>query len=135
MFTAMTEGFGDFSAAFGSGRGFGWHQRTGLHWHGQDAFTRLTVPDELIAATLAATPDVAEALDAGGNAVDVGCGYGTPTIAIAGQHPAARVLGIDYHDASVMHARDSAARSGVDNVRFEVSPPSTCPLRPEAATT
>lgn len=121
MFTAMLEGFDDFSAAFGTGRGFGWHQRAGQHWHGQDAFTRLTVPDELIGAAVAALPDVAAALDAGGAAVDVGCGYGAPTLAIARQHSAARVLGIDYHDASVMHARQAAARADLDNVWFEVA--------------
>jgi SAM-dependent methyltransferase len=121
MFTSMTEGFADFSEAFGSGHGFGWHQRTGGHWHGQDAFTRLTMPAELIGLAIAALPDVASALQAGGNAADVGCGYGTPTIDVARQYPAARVLGIDYHDASVMHAREAAARSGVSNVRFEVA--------------
>lgn len=121
MFTAMTEGFDDFSTAFGSGHGFGWHQRTGQHWHGQDAFTRLTVPEELIGAAVAALPDVEAALDAGGTALDVGCGYGAPTIAIARGHAAARILGVDYHDASVMHARDAAADGGVENVRFEVA--------------
>ena len=121
MITATTEGFDEFNAAIGSGQGFGWHQRTGQHWHGQDAFTRLTVPDDLIATVIATLPDVAAALDAGGSAVDVGSGYGAPTIAIARQHPAARVLGVDYHDASVMHARQTAAQAGVDNVRFEVA--------------
>jgi len=121
MFTAMIGGFDDFSEAFRAGRGFGWHQRTGQHWHGQDAFTRLTVPDELIGAAVAALPDVAAALDAGGTVVDVGCGYGAPTLAVARQHPAANVLGIDYHDASVMHARQAAADAQADNVRFEVA--------------
>ena len=121
MFTAMVGGFDDFSTAFSSGDGFGWHQRTGQYWHGQDAFTRLIVPDELIGAAIAALPDVAAALDAGGAVMDVGCGYGTPTLAIARQHSAARVLGIDYHDASVMAARQAAADAQVDNVRFEVA--------------
>ena len=59
MITAMIAGFDDFSTAFGAGDGFGWHQRSGQHWHGQDAFTRLTVPDELIGAAVDALPDVA----------------------------------------------------------------------------
>ena len=121
MLTAMTGSFDDFNAAFGSCQGFGWHQRTGQHWHGQDAFTRLTVPDELIGAAVTALPDVAAALDAGGSAVDVGSGYGAPTIALARLYPAARVQGVDYHDASVMHARQTAAQAGVANVRFEVA--------------
>ena len=40
---------------------------------------------------------------AGGTVADVGCGYGTPTLAIAGLYPSAQVLGIDYHDASIAH--------------------------------
>ena len=65
--------------------------------------------------------DVAAVLTAGGSVADVGCGYGTPTMAIAGLYPAARVLGIDYHDASIAHSRAEAARRGVANVRFEVA--------------
>lgn len=128
MLGATIEGFDDFSAAFGAGRGYGWHQRTGQYWHGQDAFTRLVLPEELIGAAVPA--DVAAALDAGGAALDVGCGYGAPTLAIARQHPAARVLGIDYHDASVMHARQAAAQ--LANVRFEVAAALDPPDRPGA---
>jgi ubiquinone/menaquinone biosynthesis C-methylase UbiE len=80
------------------------------------------VPDELIAATVEEMPDVAARLRAGGTAADVGCGYGAPTIAIASRYSAADVLGVDYHDASVMHARRVAGQAGVANVRFEVSP-------------
>jgi 2-polyprenyl-3-methyl-5-hydroxy-6-metoxy-1,4-benzoquinol methylase len=121
MLSSIGEGFIEFSEAFGSGHGFGWHQRTADHWHGVDALTRLVLPDELIAAAIGQLPDVAAALDAGGNVVDVGCGYGAPTIAIAGLHPAATVLGIDCHDASIMHAREAAAESGLGKVRFEVA--------------
>lgn len=121
MMTSMLEGFEDFSEAFGSGRGFGWHQRTADYWHGSDALTRTVLPPELIGAGLAAVPGLAARLDAGGTVVDVGCGYGAPTLAIAAQHPAAHVLGIDYHDASVMQARSVAAEAGLDNVRFEVA--------------
>ena len=48
----MGEGFGDFSEAFSTGQGFGWHQRTADHWHGTDAFTRVALPTELIAAAI-----------------------------------------------------------------------------------
>jgi SAM-dependent methyltransferase len=118
MLSSMGEGFGAFSEAFSTGHGFGWHQRTAEHWHGTDAFTKIALPDELIAATISAIPTVAQALATGGTAVDVGCGYGTPTRTIANLYPAAQVLGIDYHDASVAHARAQAAP---DNVRFEVA--------------
>jgi SAM-dependent methyltransferase len=128
MLTATIEGFDEFSAAFGAGRGFGWHQRTGPYWHGQDAFTRLVLPDELIGATVPA--GVAAALDAGGCALDVGCGYGAPTRALARQHPAAQVLGIDYHDVSVMHARQTAGQEQVENARFDVAAALDPPAHP-----
>ncbi len=120
MFASMGEGFGAFSEAFCSGQGFGWHQRTAEHWHGTDAFTRIALPTELIAAAIGET-GVATTLATGGTVVDVGCGYGTPTIAIAELYPVAQVLGIDYHDASIAHARAQAGANGVGNARFEVT--------------
>ena len=120
MLSAIGAGFTEFSQAFAAGQGFGWHQRTIEHWHGQDAFTRATLPDEFITAAVDALPDVAAALAAGGSVADVGCGYGAPTLAIARQYSAARVLGIDYHDASIAHCRAQAAQAGLANARFEV---------------
>ena len=68
----------------------------------------------------------AESLRAGGTVLDVGCGYAAPTLAIAQLYPQARVLGVDYHDASIMHARDAAAHAGVGNARFEVARSTSC---------
>ena len=120
MMSSMGEGFGAFSEAFSTGQGFGWHQRTPEHWHGTDAFTRVALPTDLIAAAIDQLSDVASVLTGGGSVVDVGCGYGTPTLGIAELYPAATVLGIDYHDASIAHARAEAAATGVGNARFEV---------------
>lgn len=121
MLSSMGECFPDFSEAFSAGQGFGWHQRTAEHWHGTDALTRATLPAELIGAAIEQAPDLSTALRGGGAVADVGCGYGAPTLAIARLYPAARVLGIDYHDASIMHARAAAAEIGTDNARFEVA--------------
>ena len=121
MLSSMGEGFAAFSEAFSAGRGFGWHRRTADHWHGADAFTQVTLPAELIEAAIGETAGVATVLAAGGTVADVGCGYGAPTLAMAGLYPAARVLGVDYHDASIAHSRGEAAGSGVSNVRFEVA--------------
>ena len=112
MMSSIGEGFASFSEAFSTGQGFGWHQRTADHWHGTDAFTRVALPAELIEAAIGAMAGVATVLGRGGSVADVGCGYGTPTLSIAGLFPSAQVLGIDYHDASIAHARAEAARSG-----------------------
>jgi SAM-dependent methyltransferase len=127
MLTSMAAGFDDFSTAFCSGGGFGWHQRTPAHWRGTDQFARVAMPAEAIAAVVSAA-DLGRALDEGARVVDVGCGYGAPTIALASLHPAADVLGVDYHDASVAAAREAAGRAGVDNVRFEVAPAASLPV-------
>ena len=129
MLSSMGEGFDAFSEAFRTGQGFGWHQRTASHWHGTDAFTRVALPDELIEAAISEMADVAAALAAGGSVADVGCGYGTPTLSIARLYPAAQVLGVDYHDASIAHSRSEAARSGVGNARFEVAAAADLPVR------
>jgi len=121
MMSSMGEGFGDFSAAFSAGRGYGWHQRTADHWHGTDAFTKLALPTELIAAAIAEIADVSAVLETGGAVADVGCGYGAPTLGIAELYPTAQVIGIDYHDASIAHARSEGAARGVGNARFEVA--------------
>jgi SAM-dependent methyltransferase len=121
MMSSMGEGFAAFSEAFCAGQGFGWHQRTAGHWHGTDAFTRVVLPAELIEAAVGEMAGVAAVLASGGSVADVGCGYGTPTLSIVRLFPSAQVLGIDYHDASIAHARAEAARSGAGKVRFEVA--------------
>ena len=127
MLSSMGEGFAAFSEAFSAGQGFGWHQRTADHWHGTDAFTRVALPAELIEAAIGEMAGVAAVLAAGGTVADVGCGYGTPTLAVAGLYPSAQVLGVDYHDASIAHSRAGAAGRGVSNVRFEVAAATSLP--------
>ncbi len=127
MVRSMASCYDDFSTAFSNGQGFGWHQRTHQHWHGSDGFTRIALPAELIAATIEQLSGVRQALDAGGSVLDVGCGYGTPTLAIAQHHPSAQVIGVDYHDVSIMQARDAAARGGATNARFEVASAAALP--------
>ncbi len=129
MLVSMAEGFDDFSTAVAAGKGFGWHQRSAEHWHGTDALTRVALPGELIEAAIEQLPAVPGALRAGGTALDVGCGYGSPTRAIAQLYPSADVLGTDYHDASIMQARATAAQDGLANVRFEVAPATDVPAR------
>jgi SAM-dependent methyltransferase len=58
-------------------------------------------------------PDVEAKLDAGGSALDVGCGSGRAVIAIAKAFPNARVFGYDNHPGSVDRARANAKAEGV----------------------
>jgi SAM-dependent methyltransferase len=120
MIISMAAGFDEFATAFAAGEGFGWNRRDLRFLHGTDALTRVMLPDELIGAILAATAPVADGSAHFGSIVDVGCGYGAPTLAMARHLPDARVLGVDYSDVSVANGRRAARDAGLGNrVRFE----------------
>jgi SAM-dependent methyltransferase len=121
MMSSMGEDFAAFSEAFSSGQGFGWHQRSAGHWHGVDDFTRVVLPTELIGAAIGEMAGLAAVLATGGTVADVGCGYGAPTLSIAGLYPSAQVIGVDYHDATIAHCRAEAAGlpgKGYDLITF-----------------
>jgi SAM-dependent methyltransferase len=122
MMQSMMSGYDEFAAAFvGDGR-FGWHQRDHVYWHGTDRLSRAQLPAELIATAVAALPGIAGLLHGGGRVLDVGCGFGHPTVAIAQAFSRAQVVGVDYHQPSVDAARNLATRERVDNrVSFEVA--------------
>lgn len=65
---------------------------------------------------LAQLPDIAQRLEQGGRALDVGCGAGRVSAALARAYPRARVVGFDPDAASVARARDTV--SGLDNVEI-----------------
>lgn len=121
MMQSMLGTFDDLAQAFvGDGR-FGWDQRDLHHWHGADRLTRAQLPVEVIAAAIAAMPGIGEALNAGGRVLDVGCGFGFPSTAIAASFPSAAVIGLDYHRTSVEEARRRVDEVGLaDRVTFTV---------------
>ncbi|MGH3764178.1 MAG: class I SAM-dependent methyltransferase [Pseudonocardiaceae bacterium] len=123
MLSATAARLDAFEEAFRAGRGFGWDERTAEHWHGVDQFSRAAIaPDFFARAIEKMSGDVAGALRAGGAVLDVGCGYGAPTLMIAESFPAAIITGCDYHDASIVAARKAAAEAGhASRVRFEVA--------------
>ena len=87
---------------------------------GQGAINRPAYHHEL-ASWVAAMPDVDSRLRSGGaRIVDVGCGQGWSTIALARAYPSASVVGIDADEASVDDARANASRAGVD-VEFRLA--------------
>lgn len=80
--------------------------------------------DRGLAEWVAAMPDIDQRLrSAGGAAVlDVGCGVGRSTLALARAYPNATVHGIDLDIASVEEARTAAARAGLAHrVTFAVT--------------
>ncbi|WP_127818907.1 class I SAM-dependent methyltransferase [Microbacterium sp. CPCC 204701] len=58
-------------------------------------------------------PDISARLDEGGTILDLGCGTGWSTVALARRFPNARVVGVDLDEESVAEARANAAESGM----------------------
>jgi SAM-dependent methyltransferase len=105
---------------FRTGAGFGWHEHDPGLFEGTERFFRPGYAANLVGTWLPALDGVVDRLAAGGSVADVGCGHGVSTIMMAQAFPAARFLGTDYHEASVLNARRQAERAGVaDRVRFE----------------
>ena len=72
---------------------------------------------------LTALPEVVAALEAGGRALDVGCGSGRVCLALAAAFPDAQIVGLDTHAESIAQARATASAAGLDrNVRFLAQP-------------
>jgi 2-polyprenyl-3-methyl-5-hydroxy-6-metoxy-1,4-benzoquinol methylase len=67
---------------------------------------------------LAAVPGLLQRLEQKSNIVDIGCGYGQSTIAMAEAFPNAKVLGIDYHSPSIKRANELAKSKDLTNVEF-----------------
>lgn len=68
---------------------------------------------------LKAVPEAVVALNAGGRALDVGCGAGRVCVALAKAFPAADVVGLDPDGESIAQACATAAEANVqDHVRF-----------------
>jgi SAM-dependent methyltransferase len=109
--------------SFRTGSGVGWHEHDCRLFSGTEAFYRNGYRANLTSSWIPALGDRAAALAAGGRVADVGCGHGASTILMAQAFPAARLVGLDAHAASIATARERAREAGVaDRVRFEVAP-------------
>lgn len=106
---------------FRTGRGMEWGEHHQCLFHGTERFFRASYNAHLLTSWLPALDGVVGKLKAGARVADVGCGHGASTILMAQAFPKSTFTGVDYHDASVMTARERAKAAGVSNVRFEVA--------------
>jgi ubiquinone/menaquinone biosynthesis C-methylase UbiE len=108
--------------AFRTGAGMGWHEHHEDVFSGCEMFFRPGYVANLVSSWIPALDGVEEKLAAGGRVADVGCGHGASTVLLAEAYPKAKILGSDYHQASIDTARKRAADAGVaDQARFEVA--------------
>jgi SAM-dependent methyltransferase len=105
--------------AFQTGRGVGWGEHCNCLFCGVERFFRPGYKAHLVAEWLPALDGVLAKLKRGAKVADVGCGHGASTLIMAKAFPNSTFVGIDFHAASVAHARDKAA--GFANVRFETA--------------
>jgi SAM-dependent methyltransferase len=112
--------------AFRSGAGipysdYGRHMR-----HGIASFNRPMFAHQLTSEWLPAIPDVEQRLHGDATVLDLGCGTGHSSIAMALAYPGITVRGIDLDESSIAEARAAAARAGVtDRVTFTVADAAT----------
>jgi len=106
-----------------TGDGIGWHAHNGDVHVGCERFFRTMYNAHLIDEWLPALDGVVEKLERGATVADVGCGHGASTVLMALHYPRSTFIGSDYHEASIVVARERAERAGVaDRVTFEVAP-------------
>lgn len=84
-----------------------------------DLVNRGQYEQRLVGHWLSSLPEVVERLEAGGSALDVGCGAGRVVLTLARAYPQARVVGLDLDRESIRQANAAADEEGLGaRVRF-----------------
>jgi SAM-dependent methyltransferase len=108
--------------AFADGTGLGWHEHSACLFSGTERFFRAGYNANLEPSWIPALDGMTERLCAGARVADVGCGFGASTIVLAKAYPKSSFVGYDYHEPSIVGARERARDAGVaDRVTFEVA--------------
>jgi 2-polyprenyl-3-methyl-5-hydroxy-6-metoxy-1,4-benzoquinol methylase len=110
--------------AYRSGAGHGWEAYGADMREGQASFNRPAITHLLGNDWLPSVADVHARLhaDPPARVVDIGCGEGWSTLAIARAYPNAQVVGVDLDAPSIEAARRHAAEGGMaDRVEFRLA--------------
>jgi len=106
---------------FKSGKGRPWSEQPACCFCATDRFFRPGYEANLIDFWIPALDGVKERLENGGKVADIGCGHGSSTILMAKTYPQSTFVGIDFHEPSIVAAREKAAKAGVSNIAFHVA--------------
>jgi 2-polyprenyl-3-methyl-5-hydroxy-6-metoxy-1,4-benzoquinol methylase len=121
MVTAAFGRLPEVADAYRSGAGVGWERYGADMREGQAGMNRPAFTHQLGSEWLPGIPDLDARLraDPPARVLDVACGEGWSTIAVARAYPKARVLGVDLDAPSIEAARRHAAESGIGAERLE----------------
>ena len=96
-----------------------------------EAMNRSVYANRLVRSWLPTMPDVVARLNAGGRAIDVGCGTGVVAITLAKGFPAATVAGLDFDARSIAIARGHAHSAGLaERIQFHAMSVHDLPTAP-----
>jgi 2-polyprenyl-3-methyl-5-hydroxy-6-metoxy-1,4-benzoquinol methylase len=124
----------DLVEAYRTGAGVGWERYGADMREGQAMFNRPAFANLLGQSWLPSIEDVDARLKTPGAVVlDVGCGEGWSTIAIARAYRDATVIGVDLDGPSIEAARRNADDAGVPNVEFRHADAAGLNTRADAA--
>jgi SAM-dependent methyltransferase len=113
---------GLIAEAFRSGQGVAWGQHHPDLVEGTLRFFRPNYIGNLTQHWIPALDGVEAKLRSGASVADIGCGCGASTIIMARAYPASRFVGFDYHEGSIVKARQAAVDAGVaERCRFDVA--------------
>src|SRR5438445_4045341 len=108
--------------AFRSGAGVGWGEHDQDLFEGTERFFRSGYLANLTSSWIPSLEGVEEKLKNGAKVADVGCGHGASTIIMAKAYPRSHFIGFDYHEPSVIEARNRAKKEGLgERVQYEVA--------------
>jgi SAM-dependent methyltransferase len=108
--------------AFTSDGGIDWGEHHPDLFAGTERFFGPVYRANLVNHWIPALEGVESKLRSGARVADIGCGHGASLLLLAEAYPASTFVGFDYHEGSVVAARQAAAEAGVgDRVTFEVA--------------
>ena len=105
---AATRDLPKLETAFRTGDGVGWHEHDPCLFRGTERFFRPGYATHLVTEWIPALEGVKDKLERGAHVADVGCGHGASTILLAKAFPKSRFSGFDYHEPSLLRARELA---------------------------
>ena len=119
---AMIEAESQVEHCFRHGTGVRWGDSAACLFCATGMFFRPGYVNNIVQQWIPALGGVEDKLKAGARVADVGCGVGFSTLLMAQSYPDSEFIGYDFHEPSILEARQHAAEHGLaDRVRFEVA--------------